>query len=71
MGVGGPRALEPNNLSTLEGILVLFVSSVSVVRVGDDAPSSKVTTDARRSVRLKGLYIPSMPSISFKVRRFR
>ncbi len=60
-GVGGPLGRVCTIFSILDESRALFVSSVSVLRVGEDDPlSSKLTIEARRSVRLNGLYNPSM-----------
>jgi len=64
LGVGGPLGRVCTIFSIRDGIRALFVSRVSAALVGEeDPPSSKLTMEARRSVRLKGLYRPSMPSI--------
>jgi len=63
-GVGGPLGRVCTIFSIRDGIRALLVSRVSAALVGEeDPPSSKLTMEARRSVRLMGLYRPSMPSM--------
>lgn len=62
--MGGPRGLVCTIFSTRAGILVLNVSRVRTLRVGEGAvPSSELAMDARRSARLLDLYTPSIGSI--------
>lgn len=65
-GVGGPRGLVWTIFSTRAGILVLNVSRVRTLRVGEgEVPSSEFAMDARRSARLLDLYTPSIGSIVY------